>query len=296
MKQCVTVYLNAASATEKSLRAAATPFLEQTQKLLEEDEEGTGALQVHAASVLMKILYGARYMRWDMLKVVGDLAARITKWSLACDRKLLRLISYIHGTPDMQLVGWINDDPKDLRLDLYADADFAGDKKTMKSTSGCIIALTGPNTYMPLSAFSNRQTAVSHSTPEAEIVAADAAMRKEGLPFLQIWDVLLDRKTILTLYEDNSACLQILKTGKNPTLRHVQRTHHVSIKFCHERFYPEDPGVEHPQHKIRAVESEKQFADLFTKAFTKPLEWARVTANVGLRMPISRTRVAAGGG
>ena len=80
-----------------------------------------------------------------MLKVVGDLASRITKWSLACDRKLLRLISYIHGTPDMQLIGWINDDLKDLRLDLYADADFAGDKKIRKSTSGCILALKRPN-------------------------------------------------------------------------------------------------------------------------------------------------------
>ena len=41
--------------------------------------------------------------------------------------------------------------------------------------------------------------------------------------------------------------------------------------------------VEKPYLKIKGVETDKQFADIFTKAFTKPAEWARVVANVGLR-------------
>ena len=34
----------------------------------------------------------------------------------------------------------------------------------------------------PLNAISKKQSCVSHSTPEAEIVAADLAIRTEGLP------------------------------------------------------------------------------------------------------------------
>ena len=215
---------------------------------------------------------------------MSDLASRVTKWSLACDRKLHRLVSYINANSRTVLVGWVGDKPGDLTLDLYVDADFAGDKRTMKSTSGHVLALSGPNTYVPLSAGSTKQKCVSHSTSESEIVAADSGLRKEGLPALQMWDVLFGRKATLTVYEDNSACLQIIKTGRNPALRHIQRTHNVSAQWLHWNFYEEDDStVEKPYLKIKGVETEKQFADIFTKAFTKPAEWARVVANVGLR-------------
>ena len=60
------------------------------------------------------------------------------------------------------------------------------------------MALTGPNTFFPLNGVSKKQTCVSHSTPEAEIVTASAAVRLEGLPALQLWDFVLERKVIAT--------------------------------------------------------------------------------------------------
>ena len=68
----------------------------------------------------------------------------------------------------MKFEGYIGDKPEDLRFQLFADADFASDLVIRKSTSGLFLALT---------AASKKQTAVSHSTPEAELVAADAALR-----------------------------------------------------------------------------------------------------------------------
>ena len=110
----------------------------------------------------------ARVARYDLLKPVTCLASRITKWSRACDRKLHRLMCYIHSTADSTLEGYVGDRPEDVKLALYSDADFAGCKVTMRSTSGVFMALTGPNTFFPLSAFLRKQTCVSHSTPEAE--------------------------------------------------------------------------------------------------------------------------------
>ena len=51
---------------------------------------------------------------------------------------------------------------------------------TMRSTSGVFLTLYGPHTFYPLDAQSKTQTAVSHSTVEAELVAADHAIRTSG--------------------------------------------------------------------------------------------------------------------
>ena len=106
---------------------------------------------------------------------------------------------------------------------MYTDADFAGCKETGRSTTGIFLTLEGPHTFFPLNAVSKKQSVVSHSTPEAEIVAADAALRLEGIPGLTLWDALARKKIDLIMFEDNQATLQILKTGKNPTLRHLNR-------------------------------------------------------------------------
>ena len=51
-----------------------------------------GVLADIAAKVLMKVLYGARMARFDLLRAVCSLACSITKWDKDCDRKLHRLM------------------------------------------------------------------------------------------------------------------------------------------------------------------------------------------------------------
>ena len=76
----------------------------------------------------------------------------------------------------------------------------------------CLIALKGPNSFFPLKAISKKQSCVSHSTPEAEIVAADLAIRTEGLPALQLWDMVLEGLVRLLFQLGNQATVQVLKT------------------------------------------------------------------------------------
>ena len=47
------------------------------------------------------------------------------------------------------------------------------------------MAVVGPNSFFALTGINKKQTAVSQNTPEAEIVAAAAAMRTVGLPALE---------------------------------------------------------------------------------------------------------------
>ena len=90
------------------------------------------------------------------------------------------------------MVGWVGDSIEALNLHLYSDADYGGWKS--KSTSGIQLMVEGPNTSCPICGASSVQTCVSHSTPEAEIVAGELALRKLGLPAMIMWDILKNGK------------------------------------------------------------------------------------------------------
>ena len=80
MQECVKVYQDCVATTSadarlRSLRPAATPFLEIDE---DPDTDKEGVLAPHAAKVLMKILCAARMARYDLLRAVGALASRIT--------------------------------------------------------------------------------------------------------------------------------------------------------------------------------------------------------------------------
>ena len=50
-----------------------------------------------------------------------------------------------------------------------------------RSTSGCFLALVGPNTCHRLTAFSKKQTSTAKASTEAEVIAANVALRAVGL-------------------------------------------------------------------------------------------------------------------
>ena len=148
----------------------------------------------------MKILFAARMARYDLLRAVQGLAARVTKWSVDCDKALHRLICYIHSTLDHKLKAFVGDRIQECKLWCFADADHAGEYDN-KSTTGCFLVLIGPNTYFPLTAFSKKQTSVSVSSTEAEVVAANISLRAVGLPSSGLWAYLQNAGGIKALRE-----------------------------------------------------------------------------------------------
>jgi hypothetical protein len=206
----------------------------------------------------MKLLYAARVCRYDLLQAIGRLASFITRWDAHCDKMLHRLMCYVQGSLHLRCVGWVGDAPSEVGIHLYADADFAECKRTGRSTSGVFFCVAGPDTFFPLQGASRKQSAVSHSTPEAEIVAADHGLRTVGIPAMDLWDVLLQRDVVLVVHDDNSAMIQVCRTGKNPTMRHLGRIHRVSAQWLHERF-------KDPCYHLVYEETNSMRADVFTK-------------------------------
>ena len=62
-------------------------------------------------------------------------------------------------------------------MGLFQDSDFAGDLEDSKSTSGGTLCIFGRHTFVPISWMCKKQTAVSHSSTESEIISLDAGLR-----------------------------------------------------------------------------------------------------------------------
>ena len=80
---------------------------------------------------------------------------------------------------------------KQCRLGLFRDSDFAGDLEDSKSTSGGTLCIFGSRTFVPISWMCKKQTAVSHSSTESEIISLDTGLRLDGLPALELWDLIV---------------------------------------------------------------------------------------------------------
>ena len=139
-----------------------------------------------ASRIVLKVLFLARISRPDLMCAVNTLTRCVTKWTLACDRRLERLICYVNTTKHWVIKSIVGDTADKLKLAVYSDVSFAGDLKDSKSTSGGVLVLVGPSTFVPLTWVCKKQGAVSHSSTEAEIIALEAMMRMDGLPCLSL--------------------------------------------------------------------------------------------------------------
>jgi len=80
---------------------------------------------------------------------------------------------------------------KQSRLGLFQDSDFAGDLEDSKSASGGTLCIFGSHTFVPISWMCKKQTSVSHSSTESEIISLDAGLRLDGIPALDLWDLIV---------------------------------------------------------------------------------------------------------
>ena len=133
-KQCVERYCELANRTTQHLYKVSTPCHDDHH--FKEEMKSVGELSEVCSQIVLKCLYLARIGRPDILWSVSELARSIIKWTKACDKRLNRLISYIHHTCEYKQYCHVGNTAKQCRLGLFQDSDFTGDLEDSKSTSG----------------------------------------------------------------------------------------------------------------------------------------------------------------
>ena len=80
---------------------------------------------------------------------------------------------------------------KQCRLGLFQDSVFAGDLEDSKFTSGGTLCIFESHTFVPISWMCKKQTTVSHSSTESEIISLDAGLRMGGILALDLRDLIV---------------------------------------------------------------------------------------------------------
>ena len=189
-KKCVERYCELSNKTTQQLFKVSTPCIGD-HHFKEQEMKFVGELSQVCSRIVLKCFYFERLGRPDILWSVNKLARSITKWTKACDKRLNRLISYIHHACEYEQYCYVGNTAKQCRLGLFQDSDFAGDLEDSKSTSGGTLCVFGSHTFVPISWMCQKQTSVSHSSTESEIISLDSGWRFDGIPTLEFWDLIV---------------------------------------------------------------------------------------------------------
>ena len=101
------------------------------------------------------------------------------------------MISYIHHTCEHKQYCYVDNTAEHCRLGLFQDSDFAGDLEDSKSTSGGTLCIFGSHTFVRISWMCKKQTSLSHNSTESEIISLDTGLRLDGIPALDLWDLIV---------------------------------------------------------------------------------------------------------
>ena len=112
----------------------------------EEEMKSVGELSHVCSQLVLKCLYLERIGRLDILWSVNKFARSITKWTKACDKRLNRLISYIHQICEYKQYCHVENTAKQRRIGMFQD--YLEDSK---STSGGTLCVFGSHTFVPRS-------------------------------------------------------------------------------------------------------------------------------------------------
>lgn len=139
-------------------------------------------------------------------------------------------------------------------MTVYCDADYAGDDKTARSTTGLVILFAGA----PIHWRSVRQELITTSSTEAELVSLCSAVKdtiwlSEFCHELEFLD-----KAPIKVYCDNQAAINIASNERSS-----HRTRHLRTRFG---FLLEQ--VESKFITISHVKSDLQLADMLTKSIS----------------------------
>ncbi len=213
------------------------------------------------------LLWIAISTRPDISFAATNIARFVASPGVSHFKAIKRVLRYLKGT---RCFGLCYSRDRSDRMVAFSDADFAGDLKTRRSTTGTVFMIFGA----AVSWRSRLQRLVTLSTCEAELVALTETA-KEAIwmrELLAAMDMDIEDKQAFTIFEDNSAALVIATNG-----RRKSRNKHIDIRYfwVHEK-------VDKNIFKIEKCATEDQLADIFTKALGIEA-FVRMRAKIGVK-------------
>ena len=86
-------------------------------------------------------------------------------------------------------------------------------------------------------------------------------MRAMGMPALRLMESILGKEPNFVFFDDNKAMISVVRSGKNPTMRHLERSHGVAVTWMHDMF-------ERDYMYLAYEVTDRMAADIYTKAFS----------------------------
>ena len=188
-KKCVERYCELANRTTQQLYKVSTPCIDDIIS-----EKKNWNLHENCHKYALKLLWNAK--TWHELEdlIFYGQSTNLHDRSqnglkrVTNDYLVWSLTFIIHEYKQYCYVG---NTAKQCRLGLFQDSDFAGDLEDSKSTSGGTLCILGSHTFVPISWMCKKQTSVSHSSTESEIISLDAGLRLDGITALDLWDLIV---------------------------------------------------------------------------------------------------------
>lgn len=226
-------------------KRVATPMSTVTK--LTEDKNGKTVDQTLYRSMIGSLMY-LTASRPDLCHSVGVCARFQANPKESHLEAVKRIIRYVAETAEC---GIFYTCETNAEIAAYSDADWGGNLKDRKSTSGgCFFV--GNNL---VAWHSRKQNCISLSTTEAEYIAAGSCCTQ----MLWLKQMLKDygiSQGKLTIFCDNTSAISITK---NPVLH--SKTKHIELRYHFIRDLVEKQILE-----LSFVPTKTQLADLFTKA------------------------------
>jgi hypothetical protein len=205
-------------------------------------------------SIVGALLYLVRCTRPDLAYAVGYCSRFVANPRKVHWSALMQILRYLKGTKSYGLrytKSGKTDNGRVAQAVGYADSDYAGDKTDMKSTSGFGIMFAGAAVDWG----SWKQTGVSRSTTQAEIVALDTCAKRV------LWIRKLEKELDIghgqptSIFEDNNGAISWAVHR-----RRTKENKHIDVKF-----FAVSDDVEQGRITVKPIDTSENPADIFTK-------------------------------
>lgn len=201
------------------------------------------------------LMYAMLCTRPDLSIAINILSRYQSKNNKTLWQYLKRVLRYVKGSVDLKLV-YSRGDYNDILVG-YVDSDWGSNESDRKSTTGFLFKVFERCT---VAWNTRRQNTVAASSTEAEYIALFECVREAMWLKSLLTSISVSITKPIVIFEDNMGCIHI---ANNPV--NHRKSKHIDIKchFTREKIHNGDII-------IRYIPTEKQQADIFTKAVPAP--------------------------